>query len=73
MTNTSWSSAEETALVDFLVDHKSAAGDGGNFKLATFQQAIAVVAAQGRSGKPKNVKSLQNKWGQIFRSFSVLK
>ena len=32
-----WTSCEEAALVDFLVENKAEAGDGGNFKNATFQ------------------------------------
>jgi hypothetical protein len=39
-----WTPAEETALVDFLVDNKAEAGDGGNFKKATFQRAANNIA-----------------------------
>ncbi|KAF8808573.1 hypothetical protein BYT27DRAFT_7096381 [Phlegmacium glaucopus] len=39
-----WTTAEETALVDFLGDNKAEAGDGRNFKTTTFQRAVSQIA-----------------------------
>ena len=39
----SWTTQDEVNLLNFLVEHASAAGDGGNFKSATFQAAMAVL------------------------------
>jgi len=67
-----WTLAEETALVDFLVDNKAEAGDGGNFKKATFQRAMTSIAHLHERGAPKTVKSCQNKWASVsFQIFSV--
>ena len=57
-----WTPAEEAALVDFLVDNKAEAGDGGNFKKATFQRAVNSIAPLCECGTVKTVKSIQNKW-----------
>ena len=60
-----WTSAEETALVEFLVENRSEAGDGGNFKSPTFQQAVAHIAPLLKEGPVKTVKSARNKWTAV--------
>ena len=60
-----WTPAEEAALVDFLVDNKAEAGDGGNFKKATFQRAANKIAPLRECGAAKTVKSIQNKWATV--------
>jgi len=67
-----WTPAEETALVDFLVDNKAEAGDGGNFKKATFQRAANNVAPLRECGAAKTVKSCQNKWASVILFYSVV-
>lgn len=64
-----WTVAEETAFVDFLIDNKAEAGDGGNFKNATFQRAATVIAPLCERGAAKTVKSCQNKWASVSSSF----
>jgi hypothetical protein len=60
-----WTSAEESAFVDFLVDNKAEAGDGGNFKTATYQGALGHVAPLYERGAAKTVKVLRNKWTAV--------
>ncbi|KXN90442.1 hypothetical protein AN958_04114 [Leucoagaricus sp. SymC.cos] len=67
-----WTLAEENAFVDFLVEHKSTAGDRGNFKASTLQQALPVIAVHYQSGAAKTVKSLQNKWASMWKTFCVV-
>ena len=57
-----WTPVEETALVDFLVDNKAEAGDGGNFKKATFQRAANSIAPLCECGTAKTINNIQNKW-----------
>ncbi|KAF8155441.1 hypothetical protein B0H34DRAFT_798629 [Crassisporium funariophilum] len=57
-----WTSAKETAYVDFLVDHVAEAGNGGNFKMAMFQRAVSHLAPLIERGAVKTVKTCQNKW-----------
>jgi hypothetical protein len=68
-----WTPAEETALVDFLVDNRADAGDGGNFKKATFQKASNHLAPLLGSGAAKGVKSCQNKWAAFRRLYKVIR
>ena len=52
-----WTPAEEA-----IVDNKAEAGDGGNFKKATFQRAANSIAPLHEHGAAKMVNSIQNKW-----------
>src|SRR5258707_14546001 len=38
-----WTPQDETRFILFLSEHAAAAGDGGNFKMTTFEQAAAEV------------------------------
>lgn len=53
-----WTADEELAFVDFLVAHKAEAGDGANFKAATFQKAaqhLAPLLERGQSRMQNHV------------------
>jgi len=60
-----WTSAEESAFVDFLVDHKAEAGDGGNFKTTTYQRVVGHLAPLRQRGAIKTVKACRNKWTAV--------
>lgn len=60
-----WTHAEVVALVDFLHEHRSEAGDGGNFKKPTFQRLVQHLVAFCNNGHAKDVKSCQNKWSSV--------
>lgn len=57
-----WTTAEELVFVDFLVANKAEAGDGSNFKAATFQKAANHLAHLLERGAAKNAKSCGNKY-----------
>lgn len=57
-----WTRKEEAAFVDFLVAHRAEAGDGCNFKAATFQRAAQSIAPLLQRGGPKTAKSCGNKY-----------
>jgi hypothetical protein len=60
-------------LVDFLVDNKAEAGDGGNFKKATFQRATTSIAPLHERGPVKTVKGCQNKWSSFRKLYRVIR
>ena len=68
--NAHWTVADETALLNFLFDHKAAGGDGVNFKSPTFTAAAVVVDASRTKGEPKTAKVCQNKWNSVRTFFS---
>ena len=57
-----WTLSDEKLLVSFLDGHSSASGDGGNFKIASFQVAAVILEAAWTTGGPKTAKTCQNKW-----------
>jgi hypothetical protein len=63
--NATWTPADETAFIEFLHEHKAAAGDGGNFKATTYEAAAAVLEAKRTKGGPKTAKSCSNKWNSV--------
>ena len=60
-----WTTKEEASLVDFLVDHKAEASNGGSFKATTFQKVTNHLAPMLKYGAAKNVKSCGNKYGVV--------
>ncbi|KAH9172560.1 hypothetical protein EDB89DRAFT_1964914, partial [Lactarius sanguifluus] len=71
-TTTQWTLSDEKLLVGFLHEHRAASGDGGNFKMATFQAAAAIVEAKRTIGGPKTMKACQNKWAALRRMFRAV-
>ena len=61
----SWTTQDEVDLLNFLAEHASAAGDGGNFKSATFQAATAVLNQNPVKGSVKTSKACANKYGAV--------
>ena len=69
-----WTSADEVSLLDFLAEHQSEAGDGGNFKGATWTSAAAHVNETKTRGAPKTKDSCRSKYGSVcefLHSFSI--
>ncbi|KAF4616359.1 hypothetical protein D9613_008849 [Agrocybe pediades] len=69
----SWSTSDEKKLIDVLIEHKAAAGDGCSFKAATFTAAeVALAALPLAKGGPKTAASCSNKWNALRRTFRVI-
>ncbi|EDR11712.1 uncharacterized protein LACBIDRAFT_314239 [Laccaria bicolor S238N-H82] len=68
-----WTPAEEEAFVEFLLDNLADAGDGSNFKKAMFQKALSHIAPLLQSRAVKGVKSCQNKWAALRRTYKVVR
>lgn len=60
-----WTPGDEDKLLDFLLEHRAAAGDGGNFKEATFQGISGLLTPLVTKGGPKTVRACQNKWNSV--------
>ena len=60
-----WSEDETTQLVEYLWEHRSEGGDGGNFKNPTINAAVQhliSLRAPGALGSPRNAKQVKTKW-----------
>lgn len=60
-----WSPAEEKALLEYLVDHVSEAGNGGNFKMTTFEAAAMHIAHLLERGAVKTKKMCHGKYNAV--------
>lgn len=65
-----WSAADESALVFFLLEHKSEAGDGANFKAQTWKAAAEVLGKTVAKGGPKTAASCKNKWQRVHHNLN---
>ena len=57
-----WTPKEELALIEFLIENKAKAGDGCNFKAATFQKVTKAIAPLLHHGAVKTAKACGNKY-----------
>jgi len=60
-----WTTIETDKLLDYLHEHRSQWGDGGNFKDSTYNAAALALQPFLKSGRPKDVKSIKYKWGIV--------
>jgi hypothetical protein len=69
-----WSADETVALVDYLYEHRSQAGNGGNFKTATFTAAAEAISPLLKYGLEKTEKICRRKRSSVsdFYVLSVL-
>ncbi|PPQ73729.1 hypothetical protein CVT25_000811 [Psilocybe cyanescens] len=70
--NAAWDTTDETTFINFLIEHASAASDGGNFKQTTFTATAAVVDLVQMKGCPKTTKACRNKWNMLRCIFCVI-
>ncbi|KAJ8517336.1 hypothetical protein ONZ45_g5438 [Pleurotus djamor] len=70
--NARWTASDEDTLVHFLYEHKSEAGDGGNFKKPTFVAASALLTPLITIGGPKPWKSCSSKWSHLRSLHKVI-
>jgi hypothetical protein len=67
-----WSLEETTAFVDYLHDNRAKAGEGGNFKMTTFNSAAEAIAPFLKMGPRKTDKMCKTKWLSVSNMFSLL-
>jgi hypothetical protein len=60
-----WNTQEEAALIDYLLQHKAEAGDGGNFKSSGYNAAATHIAPLLTQGPVKTGKMCKMKWALV--------
>jgi len=70
--NVVWTKEDETALIDFLITHKSVAGDGLNYKASVWTAAAAHMQPVTTKGAPKNAEKCKAKWTRVRTKQCVL-
>jgi hypothetical protein len=60
-----WDEDEIVALLDYLLDHKSAIGEAGSFKMPTFRAAADSISGLLVNGPPKMGKMCRTKWRTV--------
>ncbi|KAH9947460.1 hypothetical protein B0H21DRAFT_891281 [Amylocystis lapponica] len=70
--NAFWTSDDELALVNFLLEHQAEGGDGANFKKSTFQAAAAMLEPLRTKGAPKGCESCKNKWQKLRKTYHTV-
>ncbi|KAJ7098907.1 hypothetical protein C8R44DRAFT_888751 [Mycena epipterygia] len=63
--NAIWTHTDCVTFIQHLAAHKAEAGDGGNFKMVTFNGAVVVVNQVRTKGGPKNGKSCASKYAAL--------
>ncbi|KAK7439170.1 hypothetical protein VKT23_017660 [Stygiomarasmius scandens] len=70
--NAKWTDANITRFLDYLTEHHSKAGNGGNFTVATFKDAADHMAQFEYEGGMKDANACKNKWGQLKGTCEVI-
>ena len=60
-----WNKNETAALLTYLEEHKSEIGDGGMFKMGTFNAAASEIAKYHTSGPVKTGDKCKTKWRSV--------
>jgi hypothetical protein len=60
-----WTEEDTTRLVQYLWEHRSECGDGGNFKNATLNAAAEHLEPHTTVGARKTAKHLRSKWQTV--------
>lgn len=64
-----WTQVDEETLIEYLFQHRAAAGDGSSFKITTFNGVVDLLEAMRTRGGHKTAKSIQNKWTMVRNMF----
>jgi hypothetical protein len=64
-----WSVDDETAMINYLIDNRSCAGDGANFKDTIWSGVAAALESQRTEGGVKTAKKCKEKWQRVSIKF----
>ncbi|KIM92292.1 hypothetical protein PILCRDRAFT_57258, partial [Piloderma croceum F 1598] len=67
-----WDEEEIVALLDYLLDHKSAIGEAGSFKMPTFKAAADSISGLLVNGPIKTGKMCKTKWRTLKSTYSAI-
>ncbi|KAF8580419.1 hypothetical protein K439DRAFT_1357024 [Ramaria rubella] len=68
-----WGNSSLEVLVNFLVEHKAEAGDGGNFPETVFNQAAQMLVTFYVRGAVKTAKACKQKWAEQYAMVTLIK
>ena len=66
-----WNETETKEFLQYLLDHRSEGGDGGNFQTATLNATMRHIASHQMTGPVKVEKHGRMKWDGVSHSPSV--
>jgi hypothetical protein len=64
-----WSEADEIALIEYIADHKSEAGDGMKFKSSFWSGAAIEMVSHSALGGVKTSQGCSSKWDRVRTNF----
>ena len=67
-----WTTSDEQALLDYLLNLDPKAGDGKNFKPVVWNGASALLAPLVTKGALKTASSCKSKWGDVCHHASIV-
>jgi hypothetical protein len=60
-----WTEADEIALIEYIADHKSEAGDGMKFKASFWSGAANEMVSHSALGGVKTSQGCSSKWDRV--------
>ena len=60
-----WTPKDVDKLLEILKEEKASAGNGSNFKKATFRKAAEELEKIHEKGGPKTASVCESKWGKV--------
>ena len=69
--NAVWNQQEIDYVMDYLQDHASEVGSGGNFKDSVYQAAATYIAPYYKSGPVKLAKHVKNKYKTVSTLLTI--
>ena len=63
--NASWTLDDESTFIAYLLEHKVEGGDGGNFKIATWNAAVKKLNENVYKGGRKTGLGCKGKWAAL--------
>ncbi|KAF8060959.1 hypothetical protein FPV67DRAFT_1631942 [Lyophyllum atratum] len=67
-----WTHADTTHFLEYLIEHKSEAGDGGNFKVATWRACAAHLNETLTKGAQKTYLSCKGKYRTLKSTYDIV-
>ena len=60
-----WNPQDIDKLLEMLKEERASAGNGSNFKKATFRQVAEELEKLQEKGEPKTARVCESKWGKV--------
>ena len=60
-----WNPQDINKLLEMLKEERASAGNGSNFKKATFRKVVEELEKLREKGGPKTARVCESKWGKV--------